>query len=70
MKFSQAVRPGQVVTKRGDKWIRPSRRSRGLMGVYVQAEQRVFLTDEGRETVSTPAGVQVSGPVTMSVGRA
>lgn len=60
IKISKRVRPGTLVTKHGDKYVRcgPHRQP---SGVYQDANTLRILSSEGLQTFFTPAGIVMQG---------
>lgn len=65
LKFSKAVHPGDLVTRRGDKYIRCGRRGCPV-GVYQSANELLILHAGGLEKYQTPAGIVMRGRTTVS----
>lgn len=71
MKISKAVQPGDMLVKRGDKYIKASRRDKHkrLVGVYQVGFRQIILPTDGgpmREW-NTPTGIVAAGPVRAAV---
>lgn len=73
MKISKAVKAGDMLVKRGDKYIRASARDKRerLVGVYQVGFRQVILpTDDGpMREVNTPTGIVAAGPVRVRRGK-
>lgn len=69
LQFSQTVRPGDVLAKRGDKYIRIGRRSRHIAGIYQGPQiQRLLVAESGLPMViEIPAGVVYYGHASANV---
>ena len=69
MTLSKAVKPGMLVTIRGDKYIRASNANR-IAGVYMMGYSVVMIDIEmgKRNYVTVPTGIQVHGPASILIG--
>ena len=70
MKKARNVQQGDLVGRRGEKWIRSGRWMRHrclLVGVYCAGYQMVILTDHGTQTIEVPEGVVIQGPAVIGM---
>ena len=64
IEISRAVRQGTIVAKRGNKYVRCSRRARPV-GVYEEGGERITLTNNGTVRTVFPGGIVVRGAISI-----
>lgn len=67
MNISKTVRDGTLVVKHGSKYVRCSRRSKCILGAFQHGRTQTLITDAGLQTIHTPTGIVVHGPVRVEV---
>ena len=61
LKFSKQVRPGHLVVRSGDRYIRASCRSRRIVGIMQAGTVQRVLTDTGVVSAYFPRGIVIDG---------